>query len=314
MKNRLVLKTISAVCILATVFTAGTYAASGLSKVEVFLREDFSIKINGESAQLSTPPVVYEGKTYLPVSEISSILGADVKWDAGTKTIFIDPRLYEIQPEHQSSELEEIEISYLNGMSAKYLGKEYPLLVNNTNGGTRYLREKDLRRMGVNTSGLIKVREKWTNEIYIAEEEAKKAWKEAPDISYSYNTRIAVTEEDKDKADVLRSFRPWNPLIPGLPIIKEEDENNYYSNQNYQQHDFGILYTVDPVPDEENTYLALYFQDNKYYYFKLTLSLHEFHTSKGGKSIKETSWYVSEYSSELIYDIEEQYRKNYYPY
>ncbi|GEM_PF-1447149 len=314
MQCKMIIKVATAVCILATTFTAGIYASEGLTKVEAFLRGDFIIKVNGEATEFSSPPLVYQNKTYLPVADVGEALKVDVEWDGPTKTIYINPRLYEIQPDVESSELGEIEISLLKGMNATYMGRDYSILVNDTYGGKRYLREKDMKRMGVNTSGLVRVQEKWTQEIYIAEEEAKKAWKEQPTITYSYNSRTAVTESNEEKADVLRSFRPWNPLIPGLPVIDEEEEETYYYSRSQTQFDMGTLYSVDPIPGEENTYLALFFHDNKYYHYTLTLTPHEVNKSSGGKSVKETEWYVSKYSSEILYDVEEQYRKDYFPY
>lgn len=47
----------------------------------------FNIVINGESKELETAPLVYNGTSYLPVKEISNLVGYDVTYKADSRTI-----------------------------------------------------------------------------------------------------------------------------------------------------------------------------------------------------------------------------------
>ncbi|GIQ71264.1 copper amine oxidase N-terminal domain-containing protein [Xylanibacillus composti] len=305
-----------AIAIASCSFAAGVHASDGLKKVEAFLRDDFRIRVDGKAISLDSPPLVYQGKTYLPVSDIGHALSAEVKWDGSTKTVYINPRIYDIQPTTvKNDQLDEMKISILKAMTAEYLGGTYPILVNDSYGGGRFFRELDLQRMGVNTSALVKVREKWSGVVYIAESEAKKAWKEQPKISYSFNNQVVVTETDEKKARVLRNFDPDDPIIPNLPMDQEPDP---YSPSYYYSYDYrytpGVLYSVDPIPGESNLYHALYYKDNKYIRYTLTLTPIEKSVSKDGRAQFETDWYISEYKSEYLGSPLDEYSENYFPY
>jgi hypothetical protein len=50
----------------------------------------FNFVINGESKQLENQPVVVNGSSYLPVRELSNLLGYDVTYKADTKTIVLN--------------------------------------------------------------------------------------------------------------------------------------------------------------------------------------------------------------------------------
>ncbi len=47
------------------------------------------IKVKGNNLKLDVPPVIKEGRTLIPVRAVSQGLGADVVWDADSKTITI---------------------------------------------------------------------------------------------------------------------------------------------------------------------------------------------------------------------------------
>lgn len=48
---------------------------------------DFNFIVNGQAKALSTRPIVYNGTSYLPVREISNLLGYDVSYSDETRTI-----------------------------------------------------------------------------------------------------------------------------------------------------------------------------------------------------------------------------------
>jgi hypothetical protein len=59
-------------------------AAEGvMKKVTATIRSDFSIELNGKAVALKNEPLAYNGNSYLPVREISSLLGADVDFENG---------------------------------------------------------------------------------------------------------------------------------------------------------------------------------------------------------------------------------------
>lgn len=48
---------------------------------------DFNFLINGKEAKLETQPLVYDGKTYLPLRELASVLGYNIQFIEETRTI-----------------------------------------------------------------------------------------------------------------------------------------------------------------------------------------------------------------------------------
>ena len=77
-----------------------------------------------------------------------------------------------------------------------------------------YYRLKDLDRMGVSTGGLRKAKEKYSEDIYVSEEELKKSWKETPQISYLINEPIVITgEQDPVKLKTIRALCGRFPIL-----------------------------------------------------------------------------------------------------
>ncbi|AIQ26969.1 hypothetical protein P40081_01150 [Paenibacillus sp. FSL P4-0081] len=66
--------------------TAGMAAAATTQTVQATLAK-FTISIDGQKQKLKSDPLVYKGTTYLPVREISEILGYDLAYDNTKKTI-----------------------------------------------------------------------------------------------------------------------------------------------------------------------------------------------------------------------------------
>ena len=71
---------------------SGNYAvieADSLTQISLSADSTES-KINGETSELDTPPMIKDGTTYVPVRFIAEALGADVKWNAETKEAIIN--------------------------------------------------------------------------------------------------------------------------------------------------------------------------------------------------------------------------------
>ncbi|OPH47684.1 hypothetical protein BC351_10875 [Paenibacillus ferrarius] len=192
--------------IMGTCFTAGVYAQDVLQRVDAYLRSDFKVMVDGKQVSMANPPLIYNNASYLPVKELGGYLGASVNWQDSTKTIYINPRVSTQQPaEGNETNYTEIVLQYPYPQYLDYLGRTYPVLVNMTD--QYYYRLKDLDRMGVSTAGLRKAKEKYTEEIYVSEQELKKSWKETPQISYMINEPIVITgEEDPAKLKALREY------------------------------------------------------------------------------------------------------------
>jgi hypothetical protein len=68
--------------------TAGAvYADEGLQKVEAYLRPSLPITLDGKSVTLESPPVVYDGSTYLKLRDLAKLTGLQVNWNDATQTV-----------------------------------------------------------------------------------------------------------------------------------------------------------------------------------------------------------------------------------
>lgn len=64
--------------------TAGTAAATTIiERVTASVRSDYSVELDGRITALKNPPLAYNGSSYLPVKEISELLGKEVGFDSG---------------------------------------------------------------------------------------------------------------------------------------------------------------------------------------------------------------------------------------
>jgi len=70
--------------IVGLLFT-NTFAFAGDSISAAFAK--FNFVINGQAKTVDTQPIVYNGTSYLPVRELSTMLGYDVDYKADTRTI-----------------------------------------------------------------------------------------------------------------------------------------------------------------------------------------------------------------------------------
>lgn len=201
--------------LLSGAFTAGAYAQDVLQRVEAYLRPDFNIVINGKPVALEDPTLIYNDKSYLPLKELSKLLGANIIWKGDTKTIFINSLIH---PEQQATEknqvYEEIKMYNPSSITLEYLGLEYPMLLtqNQPESGSysydTYYRAKDVHRMGVDTSGLKKAKERFTEELYISEKELQKAWAQPPKQVHtgSYDNYVIAGEVHTKKLETLRTY------------------------------------------------------------------------------------------------------------
>ncbi|WP_166245835.1 copper amine oxidase N-terminal domain-containing protein [Paenibacillus turpanensis] len=242
-------------------FSAGVLADNGVTKVEAFLRKDFTIALDGQPLQLEKPPLIYDNRTYLPLTVLSKLLDIDVNWDASTSTVYVNSR-FDGQPENPNSAGQvyaQIELNMLQAYSAKYLGGEYQVLTN-TYDSVQYYRVSDMERMGIDCRGIAKVQEKYTKALYATEAELAKVWKEKPTFSYIYDTMIAG-ETNEDIIAVLKSEAKTVLLA-----------SSYWGSGSYGRGG-GMIYTIDKVPfPGQNEYHLLSYEMGHFYVYEMKLS------------------------------------------
>ncbi|MFD0697242.1 stalk domain-containing protein [Paenibacillus sp. GCM10027628] len=240
--------------LMGTCFTAGVYAQDLIQRVDAYLRNDFNVVVNGQQVKLANPPLIYNNSSYLPVKELSTYLGAVVNWKDSNKTIYINSRINPQQPtEGNDTNYTEIVLQSPYAQYMDYLGATYPVLTNMTD--QTYYRLKDMERMGIDTQGLRKAKEKYTGDLYISEAEIKTRWKETPQISYVMNEPLVITGETDDlKRKVIKEY------VDGF---------RFYQVNNVPYMTSPII--VDALP-EENTYSYLLTENGHFYRTTLKLT------------------------------------------
>lgn len=235
--------------LLSGAFTAGVYAEDVLQRVDAYLRPDFQIVLNGTAVQLESPALVYNDTSYLPLKELAQRLGANIYWKGDTKTIYINSRINpEQRPDEQDTTYEALELSNPYSAMMNYLGSDYPVLLTynaKTSNYGLYYREKDAKRMGIDTSGLAKAKDRLTNETFVHEKELQKRWRQAPKQVYAsgYEAYVIADELHPKKLGLLRSH------IKGMTLIKYSDVE-YYTKPIMVEKDI----------DKTDTYKFLYLE------------------------------------------------------
>ncbi|MVO99296.1 stalk domain-containing protein [Paenibacillus lutrae] len=254
-------------------FAAGVYADDWIQKVTAYLRSDFSVVVNGVPANLSNPVLIYDNNSYLPLKEIASRLSATVNWDEYKKTIYINNRIYPQQPDDPDDVVfDEIKLENPSAYMVRYLGRDYPVLINMGRG--MYYRLKDVQQMGIDTKGLHKAKEKYTGELYVNETELQKAWKETPLLTYGEEMPIIAGEKDDFKLIALRGY--------------VKDMSNYKIGDKYYYHNPIFIEKLE----EENHYRYLVTENGTYYDIYLQLT-----------ELKKDYYVVGSYSKKLIGDL-----------
>ncbi|WP_281887935.1 stalk domain-containing protein [Paenibacillus sp. YYML68] len=231
-------------------FTAGVYAENVLQRVDAYLRPDFNIVVDGKPVTLESAPLVYQDKSYLPLAELSKRLGASIYWKGESKTIYINSRINDEQQQEDGSQtFELLELTNPQSTIVEYLGAKYPVLLtyNSKASGSHglYYREKDVRRMGIDTNGLAKAKDRLTEETFVPEKELQQRWRQRPTQTYAsgYEAYVIADEPHPEKLSMLRSH------IKGMATRKFQD----------------VEYTTKPImveklKDKTDAYRFLYYE------------------------------------------------------
>ncbi len=232
--------------LLTGAFAAGAAASNGIERVDAFLRPDFKLIVDGKTAKLDNPILVYNDTSYLPIREISGLLGADVNWDNSSNTAYVNSR-FEGQPSApvDNGEYREIEMKNPNPMFFKYLGRDYGVMT--FYGDTSiYYRVTDLNRMGVNTAGVLKYRDKNTHDLYITEEDVQKLWKETPEPQWSNTVIMSGINDVK-----LREY--FHEMVNDVKTLLPYNINTYK-----YLYPFTTVFFIDAIDDHPEFYSMYY--------------------------------------------------------
>lgn len=252
----------------------GALAANSIQKVTAYIRADFQVFLDGEKADVG-PVLIYNDRSYLPLKQVGELIDAEVIWRNENKGIYINKR-YPGQPELPADDdviHDQITLSTVSTNVFTYLGGDYSV-VTYRDLGKLYYREKDLNLMGIDTSGMVKAFDTFTEQLYIEESELEGAWKEQPRINY-FSDRVIFRENDKEKADVIWHFIENIPLMNALARGEELRPPEFY----YPAH----VYTIDVLPNDEYNILTMEEGEICWYLVKLSKS------SIG-------TWYQSQYT------------------
>ena len=245
-------RTLFIVILILVSMSVGAVANSQIEKIQAFIRSDYQVKINGIASNIG-PVLVYESKSYLPVDYVAKAVGSNVYWDANTKTIHINNRVQGQEEQKPDTSLisEKISINNPSVLNAKYNGNEKLVLSNTTYTGSQtivYYREKDMQRLGIDTSALSKAIEQGSEDVYIRESELAKSWKEKPVFSYAFTTLPILGEADKSKIDYITDF------VEGIPTMEEVQHKQLNPDPDPYSYNFYIpskVYAVDFISDNE---------------------------------------------------------------
>lgn len=115
---------------IALTISGSVFAEDGLEKITAYLRKDLPIKLDGQQLKLQNPPIVYDGSTYVPLRELSGIVGVGVEWNDKTQTVELSSKSTSnmtISTEGNEQQSMTQSTIYLNGRSIiEILGKKYP--------------------------------------------------------------------------------------------------------------------------------------------------------------------------------------------
>lgn len=70
--------------------SGAVFAEDGLEKIDAYLRPSLPITLDGNAVTLESPPVMYDGSTYLKLRDLSNLTGILVNWNEETQTVELD--------------------------------------------------------------------------------------------------------------------------------------------------------------------------------------------------------------------------------
>ena len=255
------------VLILAS-FATGAFAASNIEEVKAYLRRDYQVFVNGVKTDVG-PVLVYDNKSYLQLTAIGRVMGADVSWNQANQGIYVNPLIY-TKPDptdNQTAQYTAITMLQPQGYKATYRGVETSVLsVSTSDYATTYYRVSDLKRLNIDLSGLHLARESRTGELYVSNKELARLGQDQPKFDYVYE-KLVTGNPDPDKLKVVQDY------IDGLPAMYKAMN---MKDPNFPEMDYytvPYIYVIDALPNDEFSILGLENGNFKRYWLKLKKNL-----------------------------------------
>lgn len=83
-------KVMAAILTIGILFGSGIVWAEGKYKtIEVFL-DRINLSLNGQVLPMNKDSIIYNGSVYIPLRDLSTILGAEVAWNDASRTVSLD--------------------------------------------------------------------------------------------------------------------------------------------------------------------------------------------------------------------------------
>lgn len=88
MNKKVSLKTCLLLCVICVLCTVTVFGNTTMQEIIAYLNYSINIVVDGETKELKDAqgnrvyPISYNGTTYVPIRAVSTLLGADVKWDS----------------------------------------------------------------------------------------------------------------------------------------------------------------------------------------------------------------------------------------
>ncbi|HEX7056015.1 MAG TPA: stalk domain-containing protein [Bacilli bacterium] len=247
-------------------FAAGASASGLIQKVEAYVRSDYTVNVNGKKVELSSPPLIYQNKSYIPLADFGAMLDIDVNFAQKSKTIYVNSHISHdpLQDHTTGLETEQFALDMAEGYPVGYLfsysGRDYPVFgFLDYTKNAEYYRLSDLKKMGLDLNGLRLAKEKYTGELYVRKEEVNGLWLEKPTVT-SAPVPLAVGESDQGKitallglGEAINSFGLAPQFIQIFLIDKISDEDEYrllaFTNGYLTEYDAQLGLTKNYLPD-----------------------------------------------------------------
>lgn len=194
--------------LLVAVFTvsmlAGIGAAGLITKITAELREDFTIRVDGEKQIFRNAdgervyPILFEGTTYLPVRAIGELMDKTVYWDEGKKEI--DLRTEETDKTTTVTDADVIYDSTDNGKSKPEKPEKETKPKKETVDKSEFITEDEAKEIALAKAGVDE------SEVTFARVELDKdggVWE------YEVEFNVGRTEYDADIDAVTGEIKKW---------------------------------------------------------------------------------------------------------
>jgi hypothetical protein len=93
--------------------TGSAYANTNtIEKIQAYLNYDVNVVYNSKNVALSNPPITYNGKTYLPLTDVGKLTNTSVKWNQKERSVEMTSNKQDIEvlEDYYSSGSEDIAI------------------------------------------------------------------------------------------------------------------------------------------------------------------------------------------------------------